>query len=150
MKSAYLAAARTNYWLVVVPTTILAAWLAIRSAFVLFSNFAVLAIGLAALAFLILGAGALARRSRGRPLLPEPLNQGEWMFVFLMFWTGAFGHFLAWNVGLALYQYRYVYPDRDVEGGPLAFFCMIAAASYLATLLMGEFGIRHDKRDAQP
>jgi hypothetical protein len=150
MKSAYLAAARICYWLVVVPTTVIAAWLAVRSVFALFSNIAVLTVGLAAMAFLILGGGALARRSRGRPLLPRPLNHVEWIFVFVMFWTGAFGHFLAWNVCLALYQYRYVYPEREVEGGPLAFFCVVAATSYLATLLMGEFGIRHDKREGQP
>ena len=146
MKSAYLASVRVCYWLVVVPTTIVAAWLAVRALPALFANLGVLTIGLAAVLFLILGGGALARRSRGRPLLPDPLNGREWTFVFLMLWTGALGHFLAANVCLALYQYRYVHPEREVEGGPLVFLSVIAAVSYLVTLLMGEFGIRHDKR----
>lgn len=146
MKSAYLALARVCYWLVVILTTVFAAWLAVRAIPALFANYGVLMIGLAAVVFLILGGGALARRSRGRPLLPEPVNPREWTFVFLMLWTGAFGHFLAGNICLALYQYRYVHPEREVEGGPLGFLSLIACASYLVALLMGEFGIRHDKR----
>ena len=66
MKSAYLASVRVCYWLVVVPTTIVAAWLAVRALPALFANLGVLTIGLAAVLFLILGGGALARRSRGR------------------------------------------------------------------------------------
>ena len=113
------------------------------------ANFRALVLTLAAAAFLMLAGGGLLRRWRGHPLLPEPTYHREWAFVFFMTCAGSFAHFLAGNVCLAIYQYIYVYPDRDREGGPLAGISIVAAFFYLLTLLMGEFGIRHDKRMLQ-
>jgi hypothetical protein len=149
MKTAYLALVRACYSLVVV----VAAGFAAFSAPYVFPEFletpAALAVALLDVALVILAGGALVRRFRGHALVPEPLDHGEWMFAFFMTCLGSFAHFLSYAIGLAIYEYRYVYPDREVEGGPLAFFSAIAAACCLVALLMGEFGIRHDKR-SQP
>jgi hypothetical protein len=147
---AYLAGTRACYALVVVIATIAAGYWGFQALgglgdlsltfFFLFS----------AGAFLYLGGGAAIRKLRGRPLISPPANQREWLRLLAMNMLGAFGHFLVFNVCLALYQYRYVYPDRDVEGGPLGFFMMIAAACYLVCLLTGELGLEHPTRAAQP
>jgi len=140
----YLAVARACYALVVLATAVLGAFLGFN---VLTRSMGSLpawtATAIFAAVFLFLGGGALIRRLRGAKLIPHPSDHGQWMFVFFMTVAGSFGHFVAGIVVMAIYQYRYVYPDREVEGGPLMFFLAIAAASYLAALLMGEFGLRH-------
>jgi hypothetical protein len=142
--------ARLSYGLVVMASTVLGALVGFHALTAAFAHFGALAITLGAAALLFLSGGAIARRLRGVPLVPSPSGHGEWACVFFMSCAGLLGHFLAWNVCLAIYQYLYVYPDREREGGPLAFVALIAAACYLLALLIGEFGIRHDQRLLQP
>lgn len=141
----YLACARACYASVVIVAAVIAALGAYLFVVSLFGSYSALVTALAFFPFLIVVSLALRRKLSGNPLLPHPADHGEWMFVFFMFFPAVFAHLLVFIVGLALYQYRYVYPDRDVEGGPMAFFIMIAAGCYLVTMLMGEFGLRHDK-----
>jgi hypothetical protein len=149
MKKASLALARACYLLVVVFTTafgVVGAFQMVKAASM---DFAVLFLALVAAAFLILSGGALRRRWRGQALLPDPMGSREWKYVVLMTCAGAFAHLLVVSFCLAIYQYLYVFPDREREGGPLAAIAVLAMFFYLLALLMGEFGIRHDKRLTQ-
>jgi hypothetical protein len=98
--------------------------------------------------FLGLSCTAIARRLRGRPLIPRPANHAQSARVLFMTLAGGFAHFLVFNVCLAIYQIRHALPDRDVEGGPLVFLSAIAGAGYLAALLTGELGSPHPATSA--
>jgi hypothetical protein len=145
----YLACARACYGTVVIVAAGIAAFGAYLLVISLFGSYYALVTAVVTLPFLFLSTAAIRRRLRGSPMLPQPANHGEWMLVFFMWFPAVLAHFLVFNVCLAIYQYRYVYPERDVEGGPMAFFMIIAAACYLAALLMIELGLTHGRQPSQ-
>lgn len=92
----------------------------------------------------------IARRWRRGTWVDRPTVPREWAIVFFMTVAGAFSHLLVFIVCHAFYQYRYVHPEKDIEGGPMAFFLMIATAFYVLALLLGEYGLEHEEPRSQP
>lgn len=140
-----LALPRACYALAVLICFVFGGWCAFHVVFGLRSSFyAWTAAALIATILLFLSGLALARVFRRGQLISRPSGYPQCLYLILSTVAGAFGHLLVFIVCVAFYQYRYVYPERDVEGGPMAFFLMIAVASYIVALLMGEFGLRHE------
>lgn len=146
----YLTIFRANYALVVAASATFGAYCAMLALTASLGNLSAwMASAIMAFILLFLVSRVLARKCRRENLVPAPSNYRHWMFATLMTLAGAFAHFLVFVVCHALYQYRYVYPEKDVEGGPMAFFLMIATACYILAMLMGEFGLEH-RQPIQP
>ena len=140
----WLAIARACYALVVVVSSIFGACCALLALAAFPRNFPAWASSaIIASILLFLVSCVVIRKWRRGALISHPSDHGQWMFVFFLTVAGTFGHLLVFAVGHAFYHYRYVHPEKDVEGGPMAFFLMIATGCYIIALLMGEFGLKH-------
>ena len=139
----WLAIARACHALVVAVSSVFGVYCAQLALTFPGSFFASSSSAIMAFILLYLVSRVVIRKWRRGPMISQPSDHGQWMFVFLLTVAGAFGHLLVFAVSSAWYQYRYIYPEKDVEGGPMAFFLMIATGCYVVALLMGEFGLNH-------
>ncbi len=147
----YLALVRVNYALVVAVSATFGGYCALLALTASLGDFFAWTSS-AIMAFILcwLVSRAIVRKWRRGKLVDRPAGHGEWAIVFFMTVAGAFAHLLVFIVCHAFYQYRHVYPEKDIEGGPMAFFLMIATGFYVLALLLGEYGLEHQESRAQP